>query len=102
MFGIFKSLGIVIFIFLITCFIFGYGFYVTFIKDDSGEVNLKMEIPTKVKMGDCCSVYKTAEVAYCFGGEGYNSKPWSSDKCDKASEYLNKCDEKYTFDEISC
>jgi len=102
MFRIFESLGVVIFIFLLACFIFGYGFYVTFIKENIGTVDLNMEIPKKVTMNNCCSVSKSAEAAYCFGGEGYNSKPWSSDKCDKAFEYLNKCDEKYTFDEIPC
>lgn len=105
MFGILKSMGVIIFIFLIACFIFGYGFYVTFIKDDSGEVNLNMEIPTKVSMGDCCSVLKSSEAAYCNGGwalENLDGPKWSTEKCDKSNEYLGKCDEKYKFDKIPC
>lgn len=98
MFGIFKSMEVIIFIFLIACFIFGYGFYVTFIKDDSGDVDLNMEIPEKVNMGNCCSVSKSSDAAYCYGGwnaENLDGPKWSTEKCDKATEFLTKCDEKY-------
>ena len=57
-------------------------------ENDSGITNIEMEIPKKVNMGNCCSVSKSSDAAYCYGGwnaENLDGPKWSTEKCDKAT-----------------
>ena len=101
------TIGIVITVCVLLVILAGYGFYVSFIKPilDNGDEDLNMKIPDKVTMRNCCSTSKSSEAAYCYGGwnaENLDGPKWSKNKCDKAAVFLDKCDEQYKDDEITC